>query len=53
VTQWNEVIPLRSRPLQPQAGNCTLHSMYDGERTPIVAHQRGRVDCKMEGPLRG
>ncbi len=47
VRQWNEIAFLRSRPPQPQSGNCTLHSMYDGERTPIVTLQRGRVDCKV------
>jgi hypothetical protein len=53
VGQWNEASLFRKGPRQPQAGKRALHSMDDGERAPLVAHERGRVDGEGEGAWRG
>jgi hypothetical protein len=53
IRQRNEVFFFRSRPPQPQAGNCALHTVNDRERAPVVAHERRRIDDKVEVVLGG
>jgi hypothetical protein len=45
VRQWDEVFLFRSCPPQPQTRKRTLHSLSDGKRACLVAHERRRIDA--------